>query len=233
MKNTAVILGGGVGKRLQGEVPKQFLPLDKRDKRPMIVHTVEAFQHSPSIDAIVVVVPEGWEKQCLEDLMAYNCDKVLGVITGGETRQLSCWQGLQYLAEDPPALVVIHDAARPLVTGGMIEQAVREGTREDTEGMTFALPVTDTIVESRDGSVTTILPREELRQVQTPQAFLFQTIFEAHQKALEEGIKDASDDAGLVLRLGKQVRLIEGDPRNIKITGPADLELAQYLLREG
>ena len=226
MKNTAVILGGGVGKRLQGDIPKQFLPLGTR---PMIVHTVEAFQQVPSIDAIVVVVPEGWEKQCLEDLTLYKFDKVLGVITGGETRQLSCWQALQYLAEDPPSLVVIHDAARPLVTGGMIEEAVREGEK----GMTFVLPLTDTIVESRDGKVTTILPREELRQVQTPQAFPFQTLRNAHQTALEEGIKDASDDAGLVLRMGRPVRVIEGDPRNIKITGPADLELAQYLLREG
>jgi 2-C-methyl-D-erythritol 4-phosphate cytidylyltransferase len=110
----------------------------------------------------------------------------------------------------------------------MIEQAVRKVTK----GMTFVLPVTDTIVESRDGKITKILPREELRQVQTPQAFHFQTLWEAHQTALEEGIRDASDDAGLVLRMGRPVWVIEGDPRNIKITGPADLELAQHLLRE-
>ena len=153
MKKTAIILGGGAGKRLQGDIPKQFLPLGTR---PMIVHTVEAFQQAPSIDSIVVVVPEGWEKQCFEDLTPDNFDKVLGVITGGETRQLSCWQALQYLAEDPPSLVVIHDAARPLVTEGMIEQAVREGEK----GMTFTLPLTDTIVESRDGKISKILPRE-------------------------------------------------------------------------
>jgi 2-C-methyl-D-erythritol 4-phosphate cytidylyltransferase len=230
MKNIAIILGGGVGKRFQGDIPKQFLPLGTR---PMIVHTVEAFQLAPSIDAIVVVVPEGWEEQCFEDLAPYNFDKVLGVITGGETRQLSCWQGLQYLAEDPPSIVVIHDAARPLVTGGMIEQAVREGTREGTKGMTFALAVTDTIVESHDGAISRILPREELQQVQTPQAFPFQTLWEAHHTALEEGIKDATDDAGLVLRMGRPVRVVEGDPHNIKITGPADLEVARHLLQEG
>jgi 2-C-methyl-D-erythritol 4-phosphate cytidylyltransferase len=230
MKNIAIILGGGVGKRFQGDIPKQFLPLGTR---PMIVHTVEVFELAPAIDAIVVVVPSGWEQRFSNEMQPYNCDKVRGVITGGETRQLSCWQALQYLAEDPPSIVVIHDAARPFVTGGMIEQAVREGTREGTKGMTFALPVTDTIVESRDGAISSILPREELRQVQTPQAFPFQTLWEAHQTALEEGIRDASDDAGLVLRMGRPVRVIEGDPRNIKITGPADLELAQHLLREG
>ena len=229
MKKTAIILGGGSGKRLKGDIPKQFLPLDKRDKRPMIVHTVEAFQQSPAIDVIVVVVPEGWEERSSDELKPSDVNKLRGIITGCETRQLSCWQALQYLAEDPPTLVVIHDAARPFVSGGMIEEAVREGAK----GMTFALAITDTIVESRDGEITTVLPREELRQVQTPQAFPFQTLWEAHQTALEEGIRDASDDAGLVLRMGRPVRVIEGDPRNIKITGPADLELAQYLLREG
>jgi 2-C-methyl-D-erythritol 4-phosphate cytidylyltransferase len=227
MKTTAIILGGGVGKRVQGEIPKQFLPLDKRDKRPMIVHTVEAFQLAPAIDAIVVVVPSGWEERCSDELQPYH--KVTGVITGGETRQLSCWQALQYLAGDPPHICVIHDAARPLVTKEMIEQAARAGEN----GMTFGLPVTDTIVECRDGAVSTVLSREQLRQVQTPQAFPFHTLWEAHRQAQEEGIRDASDDAGLVLRLGNRVQVIEGDPRNIKITGPADLERARYLLRKG
>jgi 2-C-methyl-D-erythritol 4-phosphate cytidylyltransferase len=226
MKNTAIILGGGVGKRVQGEIPKQFLALGKR---PMIVHTVEAFQQSPAIDAIVVVVPAGWEQRCSEELKRSDFTKIQGIITGGETRQLSCWQALQYLAADPPHICVIHDAARPLVTEEMIEKAVREGT----EGMTFGLPVIDTIVECRDEAIFTVLPREKLRQVQTPQSFPFQTLWDAHRTALEEGIRDASDDAGLVLRLGNRVRVIEGDPRNIKITDPADLELAQHFMREG
>ena len=230
MKNTAVILGGGIGKRLSAQTPKQFLPLGTR---PMIVHTVEAFQQSPAIDAIVVVVPEGWEQYCSDELKPSDFNKLQGVITGGETRQLSCWHALQYLAENPPSLCVIHDAARPLVTKEMIEQAVREGTREGTKGMTFGLPVIDTIVECRDETIYTVLPREQLRQVQTPQAFPFQVLWEAHRTALEEGISDASDDAGLVLRMGHQVRVIEGDPRNIKVTGPADLELARHLLYEG
>jgi len=226
MKHTAIILGGGSGKRLQGEIPKQFLPLGNR---PMIVHTVEAFQQSLSIDVVVVVVPEGWEKRCIEDLKPYGFTKVQGVISGGETRQLSCWQALQYLKTDPPSIVVIHDAARPLVTLEMIEVAVREGG----EGMTFGLRTVDTIVECRDGEITKILPREQIRQIQTPQSFPFQTLWGAHCQALEGGINDASDDAGLVLRAGNRVKVIEGDPRNIKITDPLDLELAQRLIRDG
>jgi 2-C-methyl-D-erythritol 4-phosphate cytidylyltransferase len=226
MKNTGIILGGGAGKRFQGGVPKQFLPLGKR---PMIVHTVEAFQRSPSIDAIVVVVPEGWEKRCSEELKPSDFTKVQGVITGGETRQLSCWQALQYLKADPPHICVVHDAARPLVTEEMIEKAVREGG----EGMTFGLRAVDTIVECLGGEITTVLPREQMYQIQTPQSFPFQVLWDAHRKAQEEGIRAAGDDAGLVLRTGNRVKVIEGDPHNIKVTGPIDLELAQHLIRDG
>ncbi|MCJ7664358.1 MAG: 2-C-methyl-D-erythritol 4-phosphate cytidylyltransferase [Desulfobacterales bacterium] len=224
MKNTAIIVGGGLGKRFRGEIPKQFLTLGER---PIIVHTVEAFQRSLSIDAIVVVVPAGWEKRCTEDLKPYGLTKVQGIFAGGETRQLSCRQALYFLKPDPPHICIVHDAVRPLVSQEMIDAAVREGTG----GMTFGLQAVDTIVECRHGEIMRVLPREELYQIQTPQAFPFQTLWDAHCQAFEAGITDASDDAGLVLRAGKRVKVLPGDPRNIKITGPVDLELAQHLLQ--
>jgi len=223
MKHTAIIVGGGFGKRFRGEIPKQFLPLDKR---PIIVHTVEAFQRSSSIDAIVVVVPAGWEQRCTEDLKPYGLANVQGIIAGGATRQLSCYQALCFLKPDPPAIVVIHDAVRPLVSPELIATAVEEGR----EGMTFGLRPVETIVQGRDGKIIKVLPREELYQIQTPQAFPFQTLWDAHCQALEAGITDASDDAGLVLSAGKRVKVLPGDPRNIKITSPFDLTLAQHLL---
>jgi 2-C-methyl-D-erythritol 4-phosphate cytidylyltransferase len=226
MKNTAVIVGGGAGTRFKGTVPKQFLPLGTK---PLIVHTIDAFQRVSSIDAIVVVVPRGWEQRCEADLKPYAFDKLIKVITGGETRQLSCWQALQYLKADPPHIIVVHDAARPLVTEEMIEAAVREGG----EGMTFGLRANDTIVECREGAIIRVLSRDELYQIQTPQSFPFQTLWEAHGRALEAGITDASDDAGLVLKAGKLVKVLLGDPRNIKITDPIDLELAQHFLHDG
>jgi 2-C-methyl-D-erythritol 4-phosphate cytidylyltransferase len=224
MKHTVIIVGGGLGKRFRGEIPKQFLSLDKR---PIIVHTVEAFQRSSSIDAIVVVVPAGWEQRCAEDFKPYGLTKVQGIIAGEETRQLSCHQALCFLKPDPPAIVVIHDAVRPLVSQELIATAVQEGR----EGMTFSLRSVETIVEGRDGKVIKVLPREDLYQIQTPQAFPFQTLWDAHCQALEAGIADASDDAGLVLSAGKRVKILQGDPRNIKITGPFDLALAQHFLQ--
>jgi 2-C-methyl-D-erythritol 4-phosphate cytidylyltransferase len=224
MKHTAIIVGGGIGKRFRGEIPKQFLPLDKR---PIIVHTVEAFQRSPAIDAIVVVVPAGWEERCKEELNPYAFDKIKAVIEGGETRQLSCHQALCFLKPDPPAIVIIHDAVRPLVSQELIATAVQAGR----EGMTFGLRAVETIVEGCDGEIMRVLPREELYQIQTPQAFPFPTLWDAHCQALEAGITDASDDAGLVLSTGKRVKVLQGDPRNIKITDPVDLALTQHLLQ--
>jgi 2-C-methyl-D-erythritol 4-phosphate cytidylyltransferase len=224
MNNTAIIVGGGLGKRFKGGIPKQFLLLGER---PIIVHTVEAFQRSPAIDAIVVVMPAGWEERCTAELQAYPFDKIKKVITGGETRQLSCYQALLFLKPDPPHICVVHDAVRPLVSQELIAAAVREGT----EGMTFGLPAVETIVEGRDGEIVRVLPRDELYHIQTPQAFLFPMLWDAHCQALEAGIKDASDDAGLVLRAGLRVKVLEGDPHNIKITGTIDLTIAQHLLR--
>lgn len=226
MKNTAIILGGGVGKRLRGAIPKQFLHLAGR---PIIVHTVEAFQRSPAIDTIVVVMPAEWEQRCTTELKPYAFDKIKDVITGGETRQLSCWQALRFLKPNPPQICVVHDAVRPLVSQELIAAAIQEGT----EGMTFGLRAVETIVEGRDGKIKQVLPREELYQIQTPQAFPFQMLWDAHCQALEAGIKDASDDAGLVLRAGLRVKIFEGDARNIKITGTIDLALAQFILQGG
>jgi len=195
----------------------------------MIVRTVEAFERSPSIDAIVVVIPAGWEQRCIEEFRPYGFTKTQGIIAGGETRQLSCWQALQYLKEDPPHICVVHDAARPLVTETMIDAAVGEGA----QGMTFGLRAVETIAECRDGVITRVLPREDLHQIQTPQAFPFAILWDAHCRALEAGITDASDDAGLVLQAGNRVTVLAGDPRNIKITGPDDLNLVQHLIRNG
>jgi 2-C-methyl-D-erythritol 4-phosphate cytidylyltransferase len=225
MKHTAVILGAGAGARFKGAVPKQFLPVDGR---PLIAYTIDVFERASSIDAIVTVVPAGWEEQCVADLKPYGLAKLIRVITGGETRQLSCWRALRYLKAMPPEIIVIHDAARPLVTTEMVETAVREGT----EGMTFGLPAKDTIVSCRDGVIMRVLPREELYQVQTPQAFAFETLWEAHEVARTAGITDAGDDAGLVLRLGKRVQVFPGDSCNIKITDTRDLKLVRHLLLE-
>jgi len=225
MTNVAIIVGGGVGKRFKRKIPKQFISVGGR---PIIVHTTTGFDRCPSIDAIVVVVPEAWVAQCTTDLEACSCQKVLDVIAGGETRQMSCWQALQYLRDSSPDTVVIHDAVRPLVTEKMIETAISEGSK----GMTFGFPAVDTLVECEDRKIVEVLPRQGIYHVQTPQSFPFHVLWDAHCKALETGITDASDDAGLVLMAGYTVKVVKGDPLNIKVTNPADVELVEHFLRQ-
>ncbi len=224
MRSTAIILGGGKGERINAEVPKQFLYLCGK---PMIVYCVETFARSPLIDDIVIVVPSGWERKCAEMVDSYCVYKKFTVISGGDTRQLSCWQALQWLHDDPPQICVIHDAARPLVTEKMIDVAVREGA----QCMTFVLPTIDTIVECSENEIKRILDRQQIYNVQTPQAFPFSTLYEAHLQALKAGITDASDDAGLVIKAGNRVKVFLGDQRNIKITTSIDLELAIHYLQ--
>jgi 2-C-methyl-D-erythritol 4-phosphate cytidylyltransferase len=124
--------------------------------------------------------------------------------------------------------VVIHDAVRPLVRTELIETALRQGRM----GMTFGVPVVDALMECKDGALAREIPRDQIVRIQTPQAFLFDILKDAHLKARETGITDATDDAGLVLRTGRRVTVMEGDPRNIKITTPADIEFAGYLLEQ-
>lgn len=214
-----------MGRRLPSDLPKQFLPLGER---PIIVHTVAAFARVPAIERLVVVVPWGWEGRCAEMFAAHGLgERIDGIVPGGATRQLSCLQGLRFLEPDPPDVVIVHDGVRPLVSEELIARAAAEGK----DGMTFAIPTIETIVTGFRGEVTEVLPRDCLYQVQTPQAFPFSILWEAHHEALKAGISDASDDAGLVLRMGHRVKIVPGDPRNIKVTRPEDLELAQILIR--
>jgi 2-C-methyl-D-erythritol 4-phosphate cytidylyltransferase len=138
-------------------------------------------------------------------------------------------RALEFLAGPPePALVLIHDAARPLVGRDVVERAVVAARR--CGAAVVAAPTTDTTATCTAGRLGAVLDRSELVNIQTPQAFGYSLIREAHRRATEEGITDATDDASLVLRLGHDVAVVPGPATNIKITSPADLELARLLL---
>ena len=226
MTNAAIIIGGGRGRRFQGNLPKQFIPMEGT---PLLVRTTEAVHRCALIDTIVVVVPAEWIEQTICDLRAHGCHKVRYVTRGGDTRQLSCWQGLQLLKDDPPGVVVIHDAVRPLVSDDMVALAVTEGTAP----MTFGVRATDTTVVASSGAIETVLPREQVYHVQTPQSFPFTVLWEAHVVAQKRGLIDSCDDATLVLQAGYPVKVVNGDPRNIKVTSPLDMELVRCFSVKG
>ena len=217
----AIVVAAGAGTRMAG-VDKVFIPLTGK---PLLAHTLFAFQSCSAVDDIVVVLPEDRLNnggQLVED---HVISKVKGVCPGGARRQDSVKAGLEKLAGCE--WVLIHDGARPCVSQRIIEdslQAVR-----DSGAAVPAVPVSDTVkVVSEDLFVENTPSRERLWSVQTPQAFRFDIINEAHSKA--QG--DVTDDATLVENLGYRVRVFPGSRANIKVTTPDDIPIAEAILKE-
>jgi 2-C-methyl-D-erythritol 4-phosphate cytidylyltransferase len=203
--------------------------------RPVLAHTLTVFQASPLVDEILVVVAEGDEQDCVREVITpYRIDKVDQVVTGGETRQESVFNGLQELEAQAscPHLVIIHDGVRPFVTEEMIKNTLESASKWGAA--TVAVPVKDTIKEA-DGEnfVAKTLDRRQLWAIQTPQAFKYGLILQAHLYAHENHIQ-VTDDASLIEQLGiHRVRLVMGTYENIKLTTPCDLVTARAILESG
>jgi 2-C-methyl-D-erythritol 4-phosphate cytidylyltransferase len=225
MSVVAVIPAAGIGSRLGGGVPKQYLLLAGM---PVLARTLAAFETSAAIQAIVVVAPPGDESRCRAlAVEPYGWRKVLAVVPGGAARQDSVARGLDAAGADA-SIVVVHDAARPLVSGDLIGRVVRAA---GVSGAALAaLPVVDTL-KRRIGTsdVITTVDRDGLWAAQTPQAFRVGLLREAVTRARADGFV-GTDDASLVERLGVPVTLVEGEPDNFKITRPEDLARAEEIL---
>ena len=222
---TAVIAAGGTSSRMGGE-DKLFCTLGGK---PVILRTVEAFQSCENIDNIIIVTrPDSLEK--ISDLCSENgMTKVRAVVSGGDTRQKSVMAGLAALPRES-ALVAIHDGARPLVTEEIIRQAIIKATKYSAAAP--AVKVTDTVKSVKDGVAGAAPDRESLRLVQTPQVFRREIILAALESAKAKG-KEYTDETGAVEAIGGTVYLTEGSPRNLKITTPTDLLVAEAFLKEG
>ena len=204
---------------------KVFAPLMGR---PLLRWTAAAFADHPGIDGIVVVAGAGEVARCREALD--GLDKLLAIIPGGETRQVSVAIGLFTLGGAADDLVLVHDGARPLVTPEIITRCL-DGAREFGNAVA-ALPLTDTLKAVDDTQIVQrTVDREGLWAVQTPQAFRIATLFDAHIAARDQGWS-GTDEASLVERFGAEpVHLVLGAPDNLKVTRPGDLKLAEALLR--
>lgn len=222
---TSVVPAAGKGIRMNSNLPKALVPIAGK---PMIVWAVDALEQTPVVDAIVIVAPSGF-LATFERLRHENgWRKVVAIVPGGEDRQRSVWNGLQAIPSETE-WVVVHDAARPLVKPSLIV-AVWEAANEIGTAAIAALPCTDTVKRTLDGIlIAETLEREQIWLAQTPQVFAAELLREAHELAIKDGCL-ATDDAMLVERLGVPIRLVMGDPTNIKITHPDDLALAEVLL---
>jgi len=226
-KAFALIPAAGMGKRMGASINKQYLLLAGR---PILAHTLSVFEESPLIAGICLVIPADEIPFCREQVVdAGGFRKVIEIVPGGAERQNSVLNGLNALGRhaDADDAVLIHDGVRPFVTPAMIAESIAIARSGD--GALVAVPAKDTIKSVQNGIVTGTPDRETLWQAQTPQSFLFSTIREAHLDAVESGFT-GTDDASLIERRNGTVRIVTGDYRNIKITTPEDLILAEAFL---
>ena len=217
MSTWAVLAAAGRGNRLGAERPKAFVRLGRR---PLLAESLERLEASEWIDAIVVVVPSGWEEPAILLAEELGCGKVTASVAGGQTRTESVAAGLAEVSADAAA-VVVHDAARPLVSDDVIKRVlVRLG--DGCVGVVPGLAPADTLKRVRGDTVVETLARQELVAVQTPQAFVAEALRDAFAAL---GPRDISDCASVVEARGGSIRVVAGDPRLLKVTTPADLEL--------
>lgn len=220
--NTAIIAAGGRGTRFKSERPKQFLELLGK---PLILHTLDRFERCEAIDEIILVLPDDELNDFIHIAEAAGIAKLKRVVAGGSTRAESVRNGLD--AVDTAAEVVaVHDGARPLVASDEIARVVSRAA--ETGAACLVAPLTDTIKTVSDGSITGTVDRNKLRRALTPQAFRYEVLRRAFAGATLSD--EVTDECLLVERLGVAIAAVEGDPRDIKITRPDDIVVAEAYL---
>ncbi|HEX6045344.1 MAG TPA: 2-C-methyl-D-erythritol 4-phosphate cytidylyltransferase [Pyrinomonadaceae bacterium] len=228
--NTAIIAAAGMGARMASDRPKQFLLLAGT---PIIFHTLKPFEQCDSIHEVIVVLPAQESAAFLSLAAKQGLRKLSRVVPGGATRADSVKRGLMAIRPASAGIVAVHDGVRPFVTPEEIAGTVAAA---ESEGAAILVaPVTDTIKQiSDDGagsrSIVKTLDRQELRRALTPQCFRYELLRKAYDHA---DVNDPSltDESSLVERIGARVTVIEGSSRNIKITTPQDLLIAEAFLR--
>jgi 2-C-methyl-D-erythritol 4-phosphate cytidylyltransferase len=229
--NIGVIFAGGVGTRMHSkDLPKQFL---KIHDKPIIIHTLIHFEVCDDIDAIVVVCVKDWINYLNELIDKHHLEKVRKVVPGGETGQLSIYNGLlaaKEIAKNEQSIVLIHDGVRPLINPELLSrniQCVKQFGSSITAGI-----VKETIVEIDDyGEIILVPDRAHSRVAKAPQCFWLKDILGAHEKALSENIHDFIDSCTLMQHYGFQLHMTDGPYENIKITTPDDFYTMRAILQ--
>lgn len=228
MKHSAIVLAAGKGSRMHSEIPKQYLILAGR---PLICYALQVFQES-FIDEVILVSGEGQEEYCRSEIVEkYGFSKVKRIVSGGKERYDSVYRGL--CAAGDCDYVYIHDGARPFPDEDILFRAKR--CVEQDGACTAGMPVKDTVkISDESGFVKSTPDRKYVWQIQTPQAFSFSVIKEAYERLFELGnFSGITDDAMVVEQFNSRpVRIFEGSWRNIKITSPEDLVIAEQILKK-
>jgi 2-C-methyl-D-erythritol 4-phosphate cytidylyltransferase len=224
--NTAIIPAAGIGARMHTDRAKQMIELGGT---PLLVHTLRRFEQCDPVDQVILVLQPSMTSEVLALISRHNLKKVSRVVAGGAERQDSVYRGLLVIKPEDAGIVVVHDAVRPFIhpdeIRGVIERARSIGAA------LMAVAATDTIKQVKSARVQRTLDRRRIYYAQTPQAFRYEIIREAYERAYSDGFM-ATDDSQLVERLGHKVSVVEGSPINIKITRPFDLKLAEVIHSE-
>ena len=233
-RNIAIVLSAGRGNRMHADRPKQYLDLCGR---PVIAWSLYAFEGFADVDDVILVTGSDDIDYCRSEIVdRYGLKKVRSIVPGGAERYLSVWEGLkeakrllndQYGQAGEGSYLFIHDGARPLVDDGILERCLADARQY--HACVAAMPVKDTIRIADDNAFSLETPaRRSVWQIQTPQVFSFPLVYESYRKLIDAGAADVTDDAMVVERESSvRAKLTEGSYRNLKITTPEDLEIAQ------
>lgn len=228
----AIVIAGGVGARMGANVPKQFVLVEDK---PVLFYTLEAFERHSQIDAIELVLIEGWEKDVEIWKTQYGITKLKWIVKGGASGQESIRNGVFGLEDKcaPDDVVIIHDGIRPLVEPEVLDDVIAKA-REFGTGVT-SMPYNEQIfmVDEKDPTITRkYIPRETLRRVATPQAYRFDLLDQAYHEAFEKkiGIYGSSYTNTMMVELGHELHFAAGSDKNLKLTTPGDLEIFRAYL---
>ncbi|NDV68051.1 2-C-methyl-D-erythritol 4-phosphate cytidylyltransferase [Dysgonomonas sp. 25] len=217
--NNIIIVAGGKGLRMGGELPKQFIPIGGK---PILMHTIEAFYRFDKEIHIILVLPAShrdyWAELCCE----YHFVVPHVITLGGETRFHSVQNGLQLVEK---GIVGVHDGARPFASKELIKRCFDEA--QEYEVVIPVVDSTDSLREVMPDGKSRIIDRTKIKSVQTPQVFTVDVLKKAYQAAYNETF---TDDASVVEALGKDIHLVQGEPTNIKVTTPIDLKISELIL---
>jgi 2-C-methyl-D-erythritol 4-phosphate cytidylyltransferase len=222
--NSAIIVAAGSGKRFGSKIPKQFVELAGK---PLLIHTLQRFDACDEIGEIILVLPSNETAGFLKIIEKFPLKKLSKIVAGGKTRAESVSKGFQAVRPQNAEIVAIHDGARPLVSNDEISQTVAKA--RETGAACLVAAVTDTIKQVANGKIVQTIDRSELRRALTPQVFRYDILKRAFaQGQLNE---TATDECYLVEKLGIEISIVEGSSRNMKITSPEDIAIAEALLK--
>jgi 2-C-methyl-D-erythritol 4-phosphate cytidylyltransferase len=226
----AILPAAGLGTRMGAETPKQFLELDGT---PIVIHSLRRIASCALVTDIIVATRADEVTRLRERIAEEKFKQAVRVVKGGDSRQDSVAEALREVPKDTE-IVLVHDAVRPFVTAEQITRVIEEARR--CEAAILGIPAMDTVKEVKRASlpedvalIIGTIPRERVVLAQTPQAFATKLLKEAFARAQADGVS-ASDEAGLVERMGHDVHVVLGSERNMKITKPADMDLAKFYL---